>query len=87
LIALVVWIIVVQIWHYVSLASICAAVAFPMALTLGVFAIPDWRSTELWPLLLAAVAIPLLVIVRHRENIRRLAAGTENKIRSRPRES
>jgi glycerol-3-phosphate acyltransferase PlsY len=37
--------------------------------------------------LIAAVVIPVLVIVRHRENIRRLAAGTENKVRSRTSES
>jgi glycerol-3-phosphate acyltransferase PlsY len=83
LIALVVWIAVVLIWHYVSLASICAAVAFPIALALGILAIPTWHSTNLWPLLIAAIVIPILVIVRHRENIRRLAAGTENKVRSR----
>jgi glycerol-3-phosphate acyltransferase PlsY len=83
LIALAVWIAAVLIWHYVSLASICAAVAFPIALVLGVFTIPQWHSTNLWPLLIAAVVIPILVIVRHRDNIRRLAAGTENRIRSR----
>jgi glycerol-3-phosphate acyltransferase PlsY len=82
LIALVVWIAVVLIWHYVSLASICAAVTFPVALALGILTIRDWHSTNLWPLLIAAVGIPILVIVRHRENIRRLAAGTENRIHS-----
>jgi len=80
LIALVVWIVVVLIWHYVSLASICAAVAFPIALVLGILAVPNWHSTSLWPLLIAAVVIPILVIVRHRENIRRLAAGTERRV-------
>jgi acyl phosphate:glycerol-3-phosphate acyltransferase len=81
LIALAVWIAVVRIWHYVSLASICAAVAFPIALVLGILTLPDWRSARLWPLLIAAVVIPVLVIVRHRDNIRRLAAGTESKVR------
>jgi glycerol-3-phosphate acyltransferase PlsY len=87
LVALVVWITVVLIWHYVSLASISAAVAFPIALVLGILAIPAWHSASLWPLLVAAVVIPILVIVRHRENIRRLAAGTESKVRSRTSES
>jgi acyl phosphate:glycerol-3-phosphate acyltransferase len=82
-IALVVWIAVVLIWHYISLASICAAVSFPIALALGILAVPNWHSTNLWPLLIAAVVIPILVIVRHRENIHRLAAGTESKVRSR----
>jgi glycerol-3-phosphate acyltransferase PlsY len=83
LIALVVWIAFVLIWRYVSLASICAAATFPMVLVLGILALPTWHSTNVWPLLIAAVAIPVLVIVRHRENIRRLTAGTENKIHSR----
>jgi len=87
LIALAVWVAVVLIWHYVSLASICAAVAFPFALVLGILALPNWHAPDLWPLLVAALAIPLLVIVRHRENLRRLAAGTETKVRGRMRRS
>jgi len=83
LVALAVWIAVVLTWHYVSLASICAAVVFPVALVLGILAIPGWHSTSLWPLLVAAIVIPILVIVRHRENIHRLVAGTENKVRRR----
>ncbi len=82
-VALAIWIAVVLIWRYVSLASISAAVAFPVALVLGILTVPDWRSASLWPLMVAAIVIPILVIVRHRENIRRLAAGTESKVRSR----
>ncbi len=81
LLALGVWIVVVLVWRCVSLASVCAAVAFPIALVLGMFAVPGWEATNLWPLLIAAVVIPVLVIVRHRDNLRRLVAGTENKIR------
>jgi len=89
LVSLAVWIAVVLTWRYVSLASICAAVAFPIALALGILALHDWHSTSLWPLLIAAVVIPILVIVRHRDNLRRLAAGTESRvhIHSRMRES
>jgi len=87
LVALVVWIAVVLTWHYISLASICAAVAFPMALVLGILTFPHWYSTNLWPLLIAAVVIPILVIVRHRDNIRRLAAGTETRVHKRTSES
>jgi len=83
LVALTVWIAVVLIWHYVSLASVSAAVVFPIALVLGILAVPGWHSASLWPLLVAAIVIPILVIVRHRENIHRLVAGTENKVRSR----
>jgi len=83
LIALAVWIAVVVTWRYISLASICAAVTFPVSLTLGILAAPAWRAATLWPLLIAATLIPLLVIVRHRENIHRLLSGTESKIRPR----
>jgi glycerol-3-phosphate acyltransferase PlsY len=82
IIALLVWAIVVLIWRYVSLASICASVVFPAVLGLGIAAYPGWRAQRLWPLLIAALAIPILVVVRHRENVRRLAAGTESKIRN-----
>lgn len=81
LIALAVWVTVVLIWRYVSLASICGAVAFPIALLIGILVVPAWTASALWPLLIAAVAIPLMVIIRHRENIKRLLAGTESKIR------
>jgi len=76
-----VWVVVVLIWRYVSLASIAAAVTFPVVLILGVVLMPAWDLSTLWPLLITAVAIPLMVIIRHRENIKRLIAGTESKIR------
>lgn len=78
--AIVVWIVVVLIWRYVSLASIIASLAFPLALVLAIILVPDWQFVHLWPLLIAATAIPIMVVLRHRENIKRLLAGTENKI-------
>ena len=74
---------VVLKWRYISLASICGSVVFPIALVIGIGAIPTWQAASLWPLLIAATVIPLMVIVRHRENVKRLLAGTESKIRSR----
>ena len=85
LIALAVWVAVVLIWRYVSLASLCAALAFPVSLILGILVTPTWDNTNLWPLLIAAILIPLLVILRHRQNIHRLLAGTETKIREKHR--
>jgi glycerol-3-phosphate acyltransferase PlsY len=81
LIALAVWVATVLIWRYVSLASICGAASFAVALLIGVLIVPDWTASRLWPLLIAGMGIPVMVIVRHRENIKRLAAGTESKIR------
>ena len=74
------WVVVVLIWRYVSLASIAASVTFPIVLIVAIILIPDWELGSLWPVLIIAIAIPIMVIVRHRENIKRLRAGTESKI-------
>jgi glycerol-3-phosphate acyltransferase PlsY len=79
-VSLVVWIAVVYIWRYVSLASIAASIAFLLTLVSAIIAIPGWDFADLWPLLVIATAIPLMVIIRHRENIGRIRAGTEGKI-------
>ena len=78
--AIIVWAAMVLIWRYVSLASIAASITFPVVLMLAIVLIPGWDIAGLWPLLIAATAIPLTVIIRHRENIKRLLAGTESKI-------
>jgi glycerol-3-phosphate acyltransferase PlsY len=79
-VAIVIWIVIVLIWRYVSLASIIAAIAFPVSLVLLIGLSPQWNFASLWPLLIAAVAIPIMVILRHRANIKRLLAGTESKV-------
>jgi glycerol-3-phosphate acyltransferase PlsY len=73
-------VVVVLIWRYVSLASIAASVTFPLVLIVAIILIPGWELGSLWPVLIIAIAIPIMVIVRHRENIKRLRAGTESKI-------
>ena len=78
--AIVVWMVVVLIWRYVSLASIAASITFPIGLILAIILTPGWDFINLWPLIIAATAIPLMVIIRHRDNIKRLIAGTESKI-------
>ena len=80
LIAVAVWAVVVLMWRYISLGSIAASIAFPIALILAIVLIPSWDFFNLWPLLIAAIAIPVMVIVRHRENIKRLIAGTESRV-------
>lgn len=81
--AVAIWVVVVLIWRYVSLASIAASITFPLVLILAILLRPGWEFASLWPLLIAATIIPLMVITRHRENIKRLLAGTESKIISR----
>ena len=80
LVAGLIWIGTVLIWRYVSLSSIIAAISFPIAFIVMIIIRPYWEISSLWPLLIPAFAIPAMVILRHRENIKRLRAGTENKI-------
>ena len=73
--ALGLWIVVVLIWRYVSLASIAAAVAFPLLFTAF-----NWPLLDIWPLAGFALAMSAMIIIRHIDNIKRLVAGTESKI-------
>ena len=82
--AFTVWVVFVWIWHYISLASIAAAVCFPIALTTATAFMPNWHFNKLWPLFIVALAMPALLIYRHRENIKRLIDGTESKISKTP---
>lgn len=77
-----IWLAIWAIWRYVSLASIIAALSFPAVFTLMTFLHPDWHLASLWPLLAFSTLIALLVVLRHRPNIRRLLAGTESRGRS-----
>jgi len=79
-VVLLVWVIFLLIWRYVSLASLAASVAFPIVLVVAITFIPDWEMAKLWPLLIVAIFIPVLVFIRHRENISRLLAGTESRV-------
>jgi glycerol-3-phosphate acyltransferase PlsY len=71
-IAAVVWVLVLLLTGYVSLASIAAAAVLPAA----VYLLEDPRTPELlWIVLLVAAG----VIVLHRQNIQRLLKGTESR--------
>lgn len=61
----------VLLGRMVSLASVVASLSFPLA----VYAVEGTG-----PLLWMAVAVALLVVVRHRGNLARIAAGTEPRI-------
>jgi len=76
LVALVLFVLVVALTRYVSLGSIVAGAAFPLCVWwLG----PGERTSA--PILLLIAASSLLIILRHKDNIRRLLAGTENRFR------
>jgi glycerol-3-phosphate acyltransferase PlsY len=70
-----VWFLVFLTSRYVSLASICAAAALPLAVA-GLWA-AGLRGNG--PLLGFSVVISALAIWRHRSNIRRLREGTEHR--------
>lgn len=74
--ALLLFAVIFALTRYVSLGSIVAAASFPVFVW--------WlnaaeRTTA--PILLLIAASSLLIIVRHKDNIRRLLAGTENRLR------
>ena len=78
-----VWIIVVLITRYVSLASIVAGLAFlPAFFVINSFQIGYSNLSKLCPLIVFASVMIALVILRHLSNIKRLIKGTENKIGS-----
>jgi len=72
-----VFVIVVAITRYVSLASLAAAVLIPFFLWLQKWVIQP--AADIRPPLTAAVVSALLIIFAHRGNIRRLINGTESK--------
>ena len=77
--AFVIWVVVWGICRYVSLASIMAAMGFPLVFLLLIRQVDGWRFESLWPLFVFSCLIGGLVVVRHQSNIRRLLAGTEDK--------
>jgi len=72
-----VFLIVVAITRYVSLASLAAVVLIPFFLWLQKWLIQP--AADIRPPLTAAVVSALLIIFAHRGNIRRLISGTESK--------
>jgi glycerol-3-phosphate acyltransferase PlsY len=71
LVAFIVFVIVLLIWRYMSLASMVGAIVVPIGLYL-VKAPCEFVAM--------AGIIGILVIIRHKENISRLLKGTENKL-------
>ena len=80
LVIFAVWGIVLKLTRYVSLASIIAALSLPVTVLAMLFL--GW--VEGWGLFYFALAACLLVVFRHRENMRRLMAGTESRFGKKP---
>jgi glycerol-3-phosphate acyltransferase PlsY len=74
LLATVIFILILLLFRYVSLASIIAVGVFPLFLFRGVGSVRTFAFIA---------ATSLLIIARHYENIRRLFAGTESRVGAR----
>jgi glycerol-3-phosphate acyltransferase PlsY len=72
-IAMALFAVLMYLWRYVSLGSIAAAAAMPLA----VYFLGGSRTVTL-----VTVIISLIVIVRHHENIGRLLSGKESKFKA-----
>jgi glycerol-3-phosphate acyltransferase PlsY len=72
---LLIFVMVVAVTRYLSLGSVVAAGLFPFAC---------WMILHpAWPVLVAAAGAAALIVWRHRSNIERIRAGTENVFRFR----
>ena len=82
LIDFAIWGVVFKVSRYVSLASIVAAVALPVAVIGLMFFGPaqGWGAVQGWGNFYFAVAAAALVIKRHTANLQRLRAGTELRV-------
>jgi acyl phosphate:glycerol-3-phosphate acyltransferase len=74
--AAVLWLLVVAFWRYSSLGSMAAAAALPVL----VYLLYAPRHAPPTYVTLGTIFVSLLVLLKHRGNLQRLVAGTENRI-------
>jgi glycerol-3-phosphate acyltransferase PlsY len=80
LVTIGVFIILFMATRYISVGSLGAAVTFPIAYLIFSLSM-GWKPFgEQCPLLIFALVIAAMVIFKHRSNISRLRAGTENRM-------
>jgi len=79
LISLLFFVIIVALTRYVSLGSIISAILFPFVIifTEKIFKL---EHSDFFTLLIFGSLIAVLIVYRHRSNIKRLIAGNENKL-------
>ena len=75
----VVWLIVVSISRYVSLGSVVAAAMLPLC-TYVLYA-PGTHHAPPLSVSFSTALVAILIIVKHRANMQRLLAGTENRLK------
>ena len=77
LIALSLFILIVLVTKYVSVGSIIAAALYPVVV--GVIGYYVWGNDEVYIGVIFSSVIAVLLIFKHRENMKRLIAGNEKK--------
>jgi glycerol-3-phosphate acyltransferase PlsY len=77
LIAVAVWLVIFYLTRYVSVASMTAALAVPIAILSMTFL----GQTGGTALLYFSICLAAVVIVRHRSNLSRLVRGTEPRFK------
>jgi glycerol-3-phosphate acyltransferase PlsY len=77
----VAFVVIVGVTRYVSLGSIIGAAVFPFA---AWWLNPETRDATVMAFIVASA---LLIILRHKDNIRRLLAGNENRFGGRKTEA
>jgi len=84
LVPVIVFVIIFLLTKTVSIGSIFGSASFPIAF-IGIGLAAGWPvfGRQL-PLLVLALAVPTMIIVRHRSNIARLLAGTEKPLAKTP---
>jgi acyl phosphate:glycerol-3-phosphate acyltransferase len=85
LVTIGIFIVVFMLTRYVSLASIIGAASFPILYVIAELTLFRHGTADRWPLMAMAFLLAGLVIFRHRTNIARLRAGTENRFTRKPR--
>jgi glycerol-3-phosphate acyltransferase PlsY len=79
LLGLAIWGLVVKTSGYVSLGSIVAAWSVPISFII-ICRAAGWRIGEHIPLLGLSIVLSIFILIRHRANLARIRAGTENKV-------
>ncbi len=81
LIAIGVWGLVVLLFRYVSLGSLVAAVSLPVAHQMTArYGMGRWAGETPWVMTVFLAVAAVLVIFRHRSNLKRLIEGTEQRV-------
>ena len=77
MVALAVWAIVLKGTRYISVASVVAAISFPVAYLLIALVLGWPLFREQLPLLVFSALVAAMIVYKHRSNLVRLRAGTE----------